>query len=270
MYMKYYFALLFTLTSLLPCSAQERAEVKSNSTQERTEVKSNSAQERAEVLLETTEGNIRIELYNETPLHRDNFMKLVKMQVYDSLLFHRVIKDFMIQGGDLNSKHAQPGQRLGTGDLDYTIEPEFRLPQIFHRRGVVAAAREPDEVNPEQRSGACQFYIVWGRVFDDVNIGRVQERLDAMTHGKIQLTPEMVEVYKTVGGTPHLDGQYTVFGEVTEGLAVVDKIQQAATDRFNRPYTDVRIIKATITKDPFKPVEKPQPPKKPVKGKRKK
>lgn len=248
MYMKYYLFMLFALTSLLPCPAQERAEV----------------------LLETTEGNIRIELYNETPLHRDNFMKLVRMQVYDSLLFHRVIKDFMIQGGDLNSKHAQPGQRLGTGDLDYTIEPEFRLPQIFHRRGVVAAAREPDEVNPEQRSGACQFYIVWGQVFNDMMIGRVQERLDAMTHGKVQLTPEMVEVYKTVGGTPHLDGQYTVFGEVTEGLAVIDKIQQAATDRFNRPYNDVRIIKATITKDPFKPVEKPQPPKKPVKGKRKK
>ena len=112
------------------------------------------AQERAEVLLETTEGNIRLALYNETPLHRDNFLKLVRMHVYDSLLFHRVVKDFMIQGGDLNSKHAQPGQLLGTGDLDYTIEPEFRLPQIFHRRGVLAAAREPDDVNPEMRSAA--------------------------------------------------------------------------------------------------------------------
>jgi peptidyl-prolyl cis-trans isomerase B (cyclophilin B) len=227
------------------------------------------AQERAEVLLETTEGNIRIELYNETPLHRDNFMKLVKMQMYDSLLFHRVIKNFMIQGGDLNSKHAQPGQRLGSGELDYTIEPEFRLPQLFHRRGVVAAAREPDEVNPEMRSGACQFYIVWGQVFNDMMIGRVQERLDATTHGRVQLTPEMIEVYKTVGGTPHLDGQYTVFGEVTEGMDVVDKIQQTATDGFNRPYTDVRIIKATLTKDPFKPVEKPQPKKTGVKRKRK-
>ena len=226
------------------------------------------AQERAEVLLETTEGNIRIELYNETPLHRDNFMKLVKMQMYDSLLFHRVIKNFMIQGGDLNSKHAQPGQRLGSGELDYTIEPEFRLPQLFHRRGVVAAAREPDEVNPEMRSGACQFYIVWGQVFNDMMIGRVQERLDATIHGRVQLTPEMIEVYKTVGGTPHLDGQYTVFGEVTEGMDVVDKIQQTATDGFNRPYTDVRIIKATLTKDPFKPVEKPQPQKKAGKGKR--
>jgi len=227
-----------------------------------------SAQERAEVLLETTEGNIRIALYNETPLHRDNFMKLVKMQVYDSLLFHRVIKDFMIQGGDLNSKYAQPGQKLGTGELDYTIEPEFRLPEIYHRRGVVAAAREPDNINPDQRSGACQFYIVWGRIFNDVSIGKVIEKLDSATHGKVTLTPEMIETYKTVGGTPHLDGQYTVFGEVLEGMDVVDKIQQSATDKNNRPYKDVRIMKATISKDPFKPVEKPQPKKKVGKRKR--
>jgi len=119
-----------------------------------------SAQDRAEVLLETTEGNIRIALYNETPQHRDNFLKLVSTQFYDSLLFHRVIKDFMIQGGDQHSKHAQPGQQLGSGELDYTIEPEFRLPQIFHKRGAVAAARESDRVNPEQRSGACQFYCL--------------------------------------------------------------------------------------------------------------
>ncbi len=227
-----------------------------------------SAQERAEVLLETTEGNIRIALYNETPLHRDNFMKLVRMQVYDSLLFHRVIKDFMIQGGDLNSKNAQPGQRLGSGELDYTIEPEFRLPEIFHRRGVLAAAREPDNVNPEQRSGACQFYIVWGRIFNDATLDKVMEKLDSATQGKVKLTPEMIETYKTIGGTPHLDGQYTVFGEVTEGMDVVDKVQQMATDKYNRPIKDVRILKATITKDPFKPEEKPQPKKKAVKRKR--
>ena len=219
------------------------------------------AQERAEVLLETTEGNIRIALYNETPLHRDNFLKLVKMHVYDSLLFHRVIKDFMIQGGDLNSKYAKPGQPLGTGELDYTIEPEFRLPQLFHRRGVVAAAREPDEVNPEMRSGACQFYIVWGRQLNDVAISRVQQRLDTLTKGQVQLTPEMIEVYKTQGGTPHLDGQYTVFGEVLQGLDVVDKIQQSATDKRHRPYTDVRILRATVVVDPFAPKEEPKKPK---------
>ena len=206
--------------------------------------------QRAEVLLETTAGNIRIALYNETPKHRDNFLKLVGMHVYDSLLFHRVIKDFMIQGGDLNSKHAQPGQMLGSGELDYTIEPEFHLPLLYHRRGAVAAAREPDNVNPEQRSGACQFYIVWGRKFNDISIGRVQERLDSTTQGRVKLTEEMIETYKTIGGTPHLDGQYTVFGEVTEGLEVVDKIQQSPTDKYQRPYTDIRILKATITRNP--------------------
>ena len=219
------------------------------------------AQERAEVLLETTVGNIRIALFNETPLHRDNFLKLVKMQVYDSLLFHRVIKDFMIQGGDLNSKHAQPGQLLGSGDLDYTVESEFRLPQLIHRRGVIAAAREPDEVNPEMRSSACQFYIVWGKQLNDMEISRVQQRLDMHTKGRVQLTPEMIEVYKTQGGTPHLDGQYTVFGEVVQGLDIVDKIQQVATDKNNRPLTDIRILRATVTVDPFAPKEEPKKPK---------
>ena len=202
----------------------------------------------SEVLLETTAGNIRIALFDETPLHRDNFLKLVQEHVYDSLLFHRVIKDFMIQSGDLHSKHAKPGQRLGSGDYDYTIEAEFRLPQIFHRRGMVAMAREGDRVNPEQRSSACQFYIVWGRVYNDARLMKVQERLDTTTHGRVQLTPEMQQVYKTVGGIPHLDGQYTVFGEVVEGLDVVDRIQQSATDPYDRPLEDVRILRATVIK----------------------
>ena len=208
------------------------------------------AQERAEVLLETTEGNIRIALFNETPQHRDNFMKLVRMHFYDSLLFHRVIKDFMIQAGDMNSKYAKPGQLLGETDLDYTIEPEFRLPQLFHRRGVVAAAREPDRVNPEMRSSAAQFYIVWGKVYDDARIGRIQERLDSATQGRVQLTQEMIDTYKTVGGTPHLDGQYTIFGEVTDGMEVVDRIQQASTDKHARPTADVRILRVTILREP--------------------
>jgi peptidyl-prolyl cis-trans isomerase B (cyclophilin B) len=202
-----------------------------------------------EVLFETTEGNIRIALYDETPLHRDNFLKLTRMHVYDSLLFHRVIKNFMIQSGDTNSKNAKPGQRLGTGDFDYTLEPEFRLPQIIHRRGCVAMAREPDAVNPEMRSSACQFYIVWGKRFSSAEIEKAQERLDTMTHGRVKLTPEMIKVYKSVGGTPHLDGQYTVFGEVTEGLDVVERIQKAETDEFDRPFEDIRILRATVTKD---------------------
>ena len=203
----------------------------------------------SEVLLETTAGNIRIALFDETPQHRDNFLKLVQEQVYDSLLFHRVIKDFMIQAGDLHSKHAQPGQRLGSGDFNYTVEAEFRLPKIFHRRGMVAMAREGDRVNPEQRSSACQFYIVWGRVYNDAGLVKVQERLDRTTQGRVQLTPEMQEVYKTVGGVPHLDGQYTVFGEVVEGLDVVDRIQQSATDEYDRPLKDIRILRATVTKN---------------------
>ena len=202
-----------------------------------------------EVLFETTEGNIRIALYDETPLHRDNFLKLTRMHVYDSLLFHRVIKNFMIQSGDTNSKNAKPGQRLGTGDFDYTQEPEFRLPQIIHRRGCVAMAREPDVVNPEMRSSACQFYIVWGKRFSSAEIEKAQERLDTMTHGRVKLTPEMIKVYKSVGGTPHLDGQYTAFGEVTEGLDVVERIQKAETDEFDRPFEDIRILRATVTKD---------------------
>ena len=203
----------------------------------------------AEVLFETTAGNIRIALFDETPQHRDNFLKLTKMGVYDSLLFHRVIKDFMIQSGDTNSKHAKPGQALGTGDFDYTQEAEFRLPQIFHRRGMVAMAREGDAKNPERRSSACQFYIVWGKVYDDARLAKVQERLDSATQGQVKLSPEMIEVYKTLGGTPHLDGQYTVFGEVVEGMEVVDSIQQAATDKLSRPLQDIRILKATVTKD---------------------
>lgn len=202
-----------------------------------------------EVLLETTAGHIRIALYDETPKTRDNFLKLTKMGSYDSLLFHRVIKDFMIQSGDINSRHARPGQLLGTGDYDYTTEAEFRLPTIFHRRGVVAMAREGDEKNPERRSAASQFYIVWGKTYTDQRLQFIQQKIDSVTGGTVKLTPEMIEVYKTVGGSPHLDGQYTVFGEVTEGMDVVERILTAQTDKNDRPLEDIRIIKATVTKD---------------------
>ena len=202
-----------------------------------------------EIVLETTKGAIELKLYDETPLHRDNFLSLVKEGAYDSLLFHRVIKDFMIQGGDPDSKRAEAGVMLGEGDKPYTVPAEFRLEEgIFHRRGVLAAAREGDDVNPEQRSSAMQFYIVWGKIFDDEGIATVQKRLDDRTGGRVKLTPEMIEVYKSVGGTPHLDGQYTVFGEVTKGLEVVDAIQNVATDDNDRPLEDVRILRAYIRK----------------------
>ena len=199
------------------------------------------------VVLQTTKGDIELKLYDATPQHRDNFVKLVKECAYDSLLFHRVIRDFMIQGGDPDSKDAAPGVFLGEGDRPYTVPAEFRLDEgIFHRRGVLAAAREGDDVNPEQRSSAMQFYIVWGKIFDEQGLDNVQKRLDERTGGRVKLTPEMREVYKTVGGTPHLDGQYTVFGEVVSGLDVVDAIQQVPTDRNDRPLDDVRIIRARL------------------------
>lgn len=199
------------------------------------------------VVMETTKGDIELKLYDATPLHRDNFKNLVEEGAYDSLLFHRVIKNFMIQGGDPDSKYAEPGVLLGDGDLPYTIPAEFRLDEgIFHRRGTLAAAREGDDVNPEQRSSAMQFYIVWGKVFNDEELDRVQGRIDKYTNGRVKLTSEMREAYKTVGGTPHLDGQYTVFGEVISGLDVVDAIQQVATDTNDRPVEDVRIIRAYL------------------------
>lgn len=197
------------------------------------------------VMMQTTAGNIRIELYNETPLHRDNFVRLVNEHFYDSLLFHRVIKSFMIQAGDPVSRHAQPGVFLGDSTLNYTIPAEIRTPQIYHKRGAVAMAREPDEVNPEQKSSSCQFYIVWGKRFSSQAIERVQERLDTIKGG-IKLTDEMISTYRKTGGTPHLDGTYTIFGEVTEGLDVIERIQAVMTDDDDRPVDDQRILKAIV------------------------
>ena len=203
-------------------------------------------EQRAEVLLETTEGNIRIALFNETPQHRDNFLKLVGEHFYDSLLFHRVIRNFMIQAGDPQSRHAEPGASLGSGDVGYQIDAEIRFPQLYHRRGMVAAARESDRTNRKRRSSGCQFYIVWGQRFSTPGIEQMQEHLDEQTKGQVKLTDEQKEVYRKIGGTPHLDGQYTVFGEVTEGLDVVEKIQQVITDDYDRPVDDVRILRATV------------------------
>ena len=196
----------------------------------------------------TTAGVVDVKLYDETPEHRDNFVKLVKEQRYDSLLFHRVIRNFMIQGGDPDSKYAAPGKLLGEGDLGYTVEPEFMPELHFHRRGALAAAREGDDVNPTKASSASQFYIVWGNVFTKEQLDKLKTQYKQRTGKDITITPEQLEVYTTIGGTPHLDGDYTVFGEVVKGLEVVDAIQNVKCDENDRPLRDVRIIKMELIK----------------------
>ncbi len=203
---------------------------------------------RREVQLKTSKGDIRIALYNETPLHRDNFIKLVKEGFYDGLLFHRVIYNFMIQAGDSASRNARPEQVLGDSPEGYKIAAEIRYPQLFHKRGAVAAAREADAANPERKSSASQFYIVYGRRFNDQMLDDEQRKLDRTTSGTVKLTPDVREAYKATGGTPHLDGQYTVFGEVIEGLDVVKEIDWADTDENARPKENIRIIKAEVIK----------------------
>lgn len=200
------------------------------------------------VRIYTTEGDIDLVLYDETPKHRDNFVKLVKEQRYDSLLFHRVIKDFMIQGGDPDSRNAVPGTMLGEGDLGYRIEAEIMPEKYIHKRGVLAAAREGDDVNPTKASSASQFYIVWGRVCTPEELQQYKSAYEKRLGRPVTLSPEQVEAYTTIGGTPHLDGSYTVFGEVTGGLDVVDRIQNVKCDRNDRPIKDVRIIKVELIK----------------------
>lgn len=203
---------------------------------------------RSEVELVTDSGVIRLALYNETPKHRDNFLKMVQSGAYNGVLFHRVIKDFMVQTGDLASKTATQGQLLGDTPESYSIPAEICFPKLYHKRGALAAAREGDDVNPERASSSTQFYIVWGQKFTDKQLEWAQSRIEKYTEGKVKLTPELCEVYKTIGGTPHLDGSYTVFGEVLEGLDVVEKIQRTTTDSHDRPVNDIRIIKATVIK----------------------
>jgi len=244
--MKKYLLLTLMLLSIVAIGhAQKKSSTRKSAkkTIVKKQLPTYSGDNRAKILMETNFGNVTLELFNETPLHRDNFLKLVRMHYYDSLLFHRVIKNFMIQCGDQTSKNAKPGQELGNFTLDYTVPAEFHYPEIFHKRGMLAAAREGDDVNPERASDACHFYIVWGNIFDDKWLDKVQARLDTMSNGQVKLPPEVREVYKTVGGTPHLDGMYTVFGRVTEGLDVVDKMQQQPTDKNDRPLADIRIIR---------------------------
>ncbi len=227
-------------------------------------------------------GDIVVRLYDETPLHRDNFLKLVKDGYYDGTLFHRVIKNFMIQGGDPDSKGAPAGKMLGMGGPSYTIEAEIKE-GLFHKRGALAAARQGDEVNPERRSSGSQFYIVWGDVYkegqlrqfskqlrmqkvqnvfnalaaehrseimqmrrdrDRAGLQNLQETLAAEAEkrvGDVGLNDEQIKIYSTLGGTPHLDGQYTVFGEVEDGLDVLEMIQNSPTGRADRPVDDIEM-----------------------------
>ncbi len=247
--------------------------------------------EETKLKIETSAGDILVKLYNETPQHRDNFIKLAEEGTYEGTLFHRVIKDFMIQAGDPESKGAPKGKQLGAGDVGYTIPAEFVYPKLFHKKGALSAARQGDQVNPQKASSGCQFYIVTGKVYSDSTLlgmeqnmanqrlnnvfqslaqkrmkeiykmrkendtdglMNLQDSLIAQAEAEVakmpefRFTPEQVQAYTTVGGTPHLDGEYTVFGEVLEGMDIVDQIQQVKTDRSDRPLEDVIIKKVTI------------------------
>lgn len=244
------------------------------------------------VKFETSLGDFTVELFNDTPIHRDNFIKLVNEGYYNGVLFHRVINEFMVQTGDPDSKTAQPGQRLGAGGPGYTLDAEILYPQHFHRRYALAAARQGDQVNPQKRSSGSQFYIVTGKrvlpaqldqlsnqlknqqlqsIFNGLaqqHIDRIRalqaaEDRDALSalrdsliaeteaiaaKNPITITDEVRQAYTSVGGTPHLDGAYTVFGQVVDGTAVIDSIESVATDGADRPKEDIRIISAAIVK----------------------
>ena len=253
--------------------------------------KAKDMSEETKLKIETTAGDIVVKLYNETPQHRDNFIKLAEDGTYEGTLFHRVIKDFMIQAGDPESKNAPKGKMLGAGDVGYTVPAEFVYPKYFHKKGALSAARQGDNVNPQKASSGCQFYIVIGKVYNDSTLLGMEEQMNqrrfnnlfnelASKHAKeiykmrkandqdglmdlqdtliaqvekqlagqpeFRFTPEQVKAYTTVGGTPHLDGEYTVFGEVLEGMDVVDKIQRVKTDRNDRPEEDVKIVKVEV------------------------
>ena len=240
------------------------------------------------VKIQTMLGDIVVRLYDETPIHRDNFIKLAKEGYYDGTLFHRVIKDFMIQGGDPDSKGAPTGKMLGVGGPDYTLEAEIK-DGLFHKRGALAAARQGDQVNPERRSSGSQFYIVWGQVYNEGQLRQFSKQLkmqrmqdifnqlaaarkaeimqmrrernraglqelqaqlaaeaEKQAAGYTGLSEEQQRIYSTVGGTPHLDGQYTVFGEVEQGLDVVEMIQSSATGRGDRPIDDIEMRVSVI------------------------
>ena len=192
------------------------------------------SQERTTVLISTSFGDMVVELYNETPQHRDNFVKLVKERFYDGTLFHRIIPNFMIQGGDPDSKGAAPNIQLGNGGPGYTIPAEL-VDGLYHKKGVLAAARLGDAVNPKKESSGSQFYLVQGQVFTEEKL-----RSFGVRSGK-KYTEEQTKTYGTIGGTPHLDGAYTVFGEVVKGLEVIELIANLKRDKYNRPLKDVEM-----------------------------
>jgi len=196
-------------------------------------------QTETKVLIKTTMGDMTIVLYSGTPYHSDNFKKLVEEGYFEGLLFHRVIQDFMIQGGDPNSKDAPAGQQLGNGGPGYTLPAEIS-PKYYHKKGVLSAARTGDQMNPTRRSSGSQFYIVTGKVYTDAELNTLEQRMFT------KFTDEQREAYKTVGGTPFLDGQYTVFGEVIEGIDIAEKISKVKTDQYDRPAEDVKIISMKI------------------------
>jgi len=231
--MKTFFILGINLFFVIACIAQKDSTIKKKD-------------RKRYVLMQTTMGDMVIRLSDSTPLHRDNFLKLVKVGYYDSVLFHRVIKDFMIQGGDPNSRRATAGKPLGDGGPGYTVPAEFRK-TLFHKKGALAAARMGDNANPTKASSGSQFYIVQGKVFTDGGLDSVETfRLNGR-----KIPAEQRAVYKTIGGTPHLDQGYTVYGEVVKGLDVIDKIAAVQTSKAqdrDRPLQDVRIIKAKLIK----------------------
>lgn len=285
----FFIAVSFIVTS---CTAGNQNKEVSKIEEKEMENKQTTESKGALVDIKTTMGDIRICLYDATPKHRDNFLKLVNEKFYEGTLFHRVINEFMIQAGDPDSKNAPSGKMLGSGGPGYNVDAEIVYPQYFHKKGALAAARQGDQVNPLKKSSGSQFYIVTGRVYNEGQLRQMEVQLVnkqkqgifnelAMQHrdqimsmrkakdvtglqalqdslvaqvesiasqNPASFTPEQKQVYSTVGGSPHLDGDYTVFGEVVSGMDVIEKIEKVATNAQDRPVEDVKIISMTVVK----------------------
>lgn len=295
--LKNYLAAAALLLSMSACGSGNKAESNDTDSIKTQNDQNNMATTTAtpdttsvKVEVETSVGPFTVLLYGDTPKHRDNFVKLVKEGYYNGTLFHRVINEFMVQAGDPDSKTAKPGQALGSGGPDYTIEAEIVYPKHFHKRGALAAARQGDQVNPMKTSSGSQFYIVTGKKVTEGEMKQMESYLEnsalqtrfaqlAQSHmtevremqqkgdqagleklqnqlieeakqyvaeHPVNITDEMKEAYKTVGGTPHLDNAYTVFGEVISGMDTIDKIEKVQTDGMDRPKDDIRIISMKI------------------------